>query len=89
MDLYHSPRTFKKNIYSLDNEIIVNILNQNSKKVYELASKSTVCGVYGVTIATEMAKIRKYKAKLVEYYTSGDVTGDFSSCVGYAGIIFS
>lgn len=78
----------KKNLYYLDNEIIVNILNHNSKNVYELASKSTVCGVYGITIASELAKIKKMKAKLAEYYTSGDVTGDFSSCVGYAGIAF-
>lgn len=79
----------KKNLYSLDNEIIVNILNQNSKKVYELAGKSTVCGLYGITILAEIAKMKDWKAKLVEYYTSGDIIGDFSNAVGYAGIIFS
>jgi AmmeMemoRadiSam system protein B len=79
----------KKHIYDIDNEIIINILNKNSKKVYELSSKSTVCGLYGITIISELAKIKNLKAKLVEYYTSGDITGDFSNCVGYAGIIFS
>jgi len=82
-------KDIKKNLYSLDNEIIINILNLNSKKVYELTKASTVCGLYGITIATEVAKIKNMKAKLIEYYTSGDITGDFSNCVGYAGIVFS
>lgn len=81
-------KDIKKNLYYLDNEIIINILNINSKRVYELADKSTVCGVYGITILTELAKIKNYKAKLVEYYTSGDVIDKWDSVVGYAGITF-
>jgi len=78
----------KKNLYYFDNEIIINILNKNSKKVFELASKSTICGLYGITIISEIAKIKNWKAKLVEYYTSGDVVDKWDSVVGYAGISF-
>ena len=78
----------RENLYKLDKDIIDSILKLDSKSVYEKASKSTVCGIYGVTIVTELAKILKWKGKLVDYYTSGDVLGDFSNCVGYAGIIF-
>jgi len=85
------PFTFnvKENLYSLDRSIVDSILDLNSKEVYEKARKSTVCGIYGITILTELAKIKKWKAKLVDYYNSGDVTGDYSNAVGYAGIIFS
>jgi len=79
----------KENLYKLDKDIINSILNLDSKEVYEKASKSTVCGIYGVTILTEIAKILRFKARLVDYYTSGDVVNDFSNAVGYAGIVFS
>lgn len=79
----------KENLYSLDKIIIDSILALDSKSVYEKARKSTVCGVYGVTILTEIAKLMRWKARLVDYYTSGDVTGDFNNSVGYAGILFA
>lgn len=78
----------KENLYKLDKNIIDSVLKLDSKEVYEKASKSTVCGIYGVTIITEIAKIKKWQAKLVKYYTSGDVSGDYNNCVGYAGIVF-
>jgi len=78
----------KESLYLLDKGIIDSILSLDYKSVYEKASKSTVCGLYGITIVTELAKIMGWKAKLVEYYTSGDVSGDYSNVVGYAGIIF-
>ena len=79
----------KENLHSLDKGIIDSILALDSKSVYEKARKSTVCGIYGVTIVSELAKILGWKAKLVDYYTSGDITGDYSNCVGYAGVVFS
>lgn len=79
----------RKNLYYLDNEVIINILNLNSKKVYELAEKTTICGLYGITIITEIAKLKKMKAKLIGYYTSGDVVDNWENCVGYAGLVFS
>jgi len=79
----------KENLYNLDKDIIDEILALNSRRVYEKAGKSTVCGVLGLTILTEIAKIKKWKAKLIGYYTSGDVLGDWGNAVGYAGIVFT
>lgn len=79
----------KKNLYNLDKEIIDKILELNSKAVYEKAGKSTVCGILGITILTEIAKIKKWRGRLVDYYCSGDIIGDWSNSVGYAGLIFS
>jgi len=48
----------------------------------------SMCGVAPVTAALAAAlELGAKSAKLVMYETSGDVTGDMSSVVGYAGII--
>lgn len=79
----------KESLYELDKSIVDSILKLDTKSVYEKASKSTVCGIYGVTILTEIAKLMRWKARLVDYYTSGDVVGNYSNAVGYAGLVFS
>jgi len=73
----------------IDEEVIFNILQKDSEKVYELASKTTICDLYGLTIITEIAKIKKWKVERVDYYTSADITGDEGVAVGYAGLVFS
>lgn len=48
----------------------------------------TMCGYAPVAIMIIAAKeLGAKKARLVRYETSGDVTGDYSSVVGYAGIV--
>jgi len=50
----------------------------------------TMCGYAPVAVLITAAKaLGAKKAELVAYATSGDVTGDHSSVVGYAGIILS
>lgn len=78
----------KNNLYKLDNDIILQILKKDSKSFYHLAEKSTVCGLYGITILTETAKIKNLKVKNLGYHTSGDITGDYETTVGYAGLVF-
>ncbi len=77
-----------RRIVEVDNNVIKNILEKKSENVYNLASKSTICGLHGLTIITEIANINKWKVKEVEYVTSGDVTGNYEQVVGYAGIMF-
>jgi hypothetical protein len=49
----------------------------------------TMCGYAPAAVLIFAAKeLGVGKAELVKYQTSGDTTGDFSSVVGYAGIIF-
>lgn len=54
-----------------------------------LRERISMCGFHPTTtmlIAAKMLGTRK--AELVRYATSGDVTKDYSSVVGYAGVIF-
>jgi hypothetical protein len=74
-----------------DKHAISYILNLDEKKfiqtVYE--NNLSICG-FG-PIATCIATVKKRgatKGELLKYATSGDVTGDFSQVVGYAGILF-
>lgn len=48
----------------------------------------TMCGFAPVATAMAFARKRGLKGELVEHKTSGDVTGDRDSVVGYAGIVF-
>jgi hypothetical protein len=56
------------------------------KRVYEL--NITMCGYApAVSLIVAAKELGATGAELVKYQTSGDVTGDFSAVVGYAGII--
>lgn len=47
-----------------------------------------MCGYAPCVIMLVAAKTLGAKqAKLIKYQTSGDITGDYSAVVGYAGII--
>ena len=73
-----------------DNQAIAAILELNEDdllaRIDELGI--TMCG-YAPTVSLISAakELGATKAKLVRYQTSGDTTGDYSSVVGYAGII--
>lgn len=50
----------------------------------------TMCGYApAVIMMTAVKTLGAKKARLVKYQTSGDVSGDYSSVVGYAGIIIT
>jgi AmmeMemoRadiSam system protein B len=56
------------------------------KRVYEL--NITMCGYApAVSLIVAAKELGATSAELVKYQTSGDVTGDYSAVVGYAGII--
>jgi MEMO1 family protein len=80
----------KQNLYSLDHQAIEKIISFDSKGFYEQAEKSTICGKSPITITIETSKILgAKKAKLLKYYTSGDIVHDYENSVGYASLIFS
>jgi AmmeMemoRadiSam system protein B len=75
-----------------DKALIEPILKMDIDKFYRILQENQVsaCG-YGA-IASTMAACRELgatKGSLAKYATSGDVTGEKSSVVGYASIIFS
>jgi AmmeMemoRadiSam system protein B len=72
-----------------DNEAIKAIVNLDEDALMERIRKQNIsmCGYAPVVVMLSAAKSLGAKgAKLVKYETSGDVTGDKDSVVGYAGI---
>ena len=73
-----------------DNQAIAAILSMNEdellKRVHDL--DISMCGLAPVVSLLSAAKqLGAKRAELVKYQTSGDTSGDYSSVVGYAGII--
>lgn len=73
-----------------DKEAIQAILELNADKLIDRIRRLNIsmCGYAPTITMISAAKLLGAKtAKLIKYQTSGDVTGDKSSVVGYAGII--
>jgi AmmeMemoRadiSam system protein B len=75
-----------------DHKAIDRILALDARGLYDTCRNEAIsmCGL-GPTVAmlTALQSLGSTRAELVRYATSGDVSGDFSSVVGYAGIVFS
>ncbi|MEM7821858.1 MAG: MEMO1 family protein [Candidatus Aenigmatarchaeota archaeon] len=83
---YVPQKTAKK----IDLELIEEIKKLNEKRFFEkiVEKNASVCGFGGIASAIVAAKeLGAKKADLLKYATSGDVTGEFNSVVGYASII--
>ncbi|MEW6043274.1 MAG: MEMO1 family protein [Thermoproteota archaeon] len=78
--------------HSQDKALIEPILEMDVDKFYRVLRdrRVTACG-YGAIASTMVAckELGAKKGRLLQYATSGDVTGDKSSVVGYASIVFS
>ncbi len=74
-----------------DSEAIKAILQMDVLKLYNVIENLnvTMCG-YGpvAAIITAAKELNITNGKLLKYATSGDITGDYSSVVGYASILF-
>ncbi len=73
-----------------DGRAIEAILKLDSDKLMEMIARYdiSICGYAPTIVMMEAAKsLGAKKAELVDYKTSGDASGDYSSVVGYAGII--
>lgn len=53
-----------------------------------LEKQLSICGFPAITALLEFARLKKLKAKLIEYSNSARTTMDENSVVGYAGIAF-
>lgn len=86
MTHYESANTAR----SKDNQAIDAILELNEDELLDRVKRLDIsmCGYVPAAIALVAAKALGAKnARLIKYQTSGDVTGDNSSVVGYAGIV--
>ena len=85
---------YEENSYAhkQDKALIEPILDLNVEGFYKILQENQVsaCG-YGAIASTMVAckELGAKKGRLLKYATSGDVTGDKSSVVGYASIVFS
>jgi len=73
-----------------DNLAIKEILNLSEEGLLQTVIQEgiSMCGVIPVAVMlSSCKKLEAKKALLVEYMTSGDIIKDYSSVVGYAGII--
>lgn len=66
-----------------DKNAIQKILNRKSTILQEEA-----CGADGINILIEIAKLKGWKPKLLDYRNSGDTAGEKDQVVGYASIVF-
>ena len=75
-----------------DEALIEPILDLDVERFYDILNKKKIsaCG-YGAIASTMIAckKLGATEGKLLKYATSGDISGDKSSVVGYASIIFT
>ncbi len=73
-----------------DEKAIQAILDLDADELIERINKYdiTMCGYAGaVSLITAAKELGAGKTELVKYQTSGDTSGDYTSVVGYAGII--
>ena len=88
-DLSHFNNQEKAN--TVDGYVLEDIENMNEFKLYEevIQYNITMCGYGPVMTAIALSKMcDKHTCEILEYKTSGDVTGDLTSVVGYASGIF-
>lgn len=88
MTHYEDARTAK----TKDSQAIRTILELDAAGLWEKVREIdiTMCGYApAIVMITAAQALGAKKGELIKYQTSGDVTGDNSSVVGYAGIIVS
>jgi len=80
----------KEKLYDFDRQAIKYIEKLDSVGFMDYINKTgaTICGKYPIATMIELGKLYNKKSKLLKYYTSGDIAGDYSSAVGYASIKF-
>jgi len=75
-----------------DNKAIDQILALDARGLYDTCRNEAIsmCGL-GPTVAmlTALQSLGTTRPELVRYATSGDVSGDYSTVVGYAGMLFT
>lgn len=87
---FGSSEEIKRKVYSLDKRAIQEIVNLHEIKFlkYIHNTGATICGFAPIIATIFYAKKYVEKGRLLKYYCSGDLSGDYENCVGYASILF-
>ena len=80
----------RKNVEELDMDAIEKILKLDVKGFLEhmIHYDDTICGYVPIVILMKWLKNFETKGKLLNFYTSGDISGDYENFVAYASIGF-
>jgi MEMO1 family protein len=78
----------KQNLYEIDGRAIDRILDSDLEGFMDIANKSTICGKIPIACCMEFCRNLGLKGEKLNYTTSGDISGDWRNCVGYASIAF-
>ena len=81
----------KEGIFNLDNGAIELIKKMDSVEFlnYVKRTRATICGSGAIAVLMEcMKNLFVKKGNLLQYYTSGDVVGDYQNSVSYAAMSF-
>jgi hypothetical protein len=79
----------KEHLYALDKKAIDKILNFDTDAFLNETNKTTICGAGAIATCIETCKqLGSKQARLLKYYTSGDIVLHYDSAVGYASIVF-
>lgn len=78
----------KEKIYDLDKGAldIIKTLDADKFSDYIKKTGATICGYIPITLLLKL--IKSDKVLLEQYYTSGDITGDYKNSVSYASLVF-
>jgi len=80
---------FNKNFQEFDKEAINKIIKLDSTGFFNIANTTTICGASAICCAIELCKlIGAKKGELLNFSDSSEVSGDRSSVVDYASIVF-
>jgi hypothetical protein len=81
----------KKQLTQLDTGFIETIQKLDFAKFFSYHEKTgiTACGFVPIGVMIRLFEKQNIRCALTDYYTSGDLNNDYSSCVSYASLIFS
>ena len=82
----------RENLYRLDGEAAALIARRDFDgfAAFLRRTRATICGMFPILLYLELLRQTgsTLRGQVVEYTNCGDQTGDWSHCVGYAGIAF-
>jgi AmmeMemoRadiSam system protein B len=89
----HTPFKYNvvESITSQDDKAIdfINKLDAKGFHAYKKRTKATICGAFPIMVGVEVLKaIGVEKGRVLSYYMSGDLSGDYDHTVSYASILF-
>ncbi|MBW2970608.1 AmmeMemoRadiSam system protein B [Candidatus Woesearchaeota archaeon] len=75
-------------LYDLDMGAIKHLLKLDAMRFMDYVNETgaTICGVLPLILLVKL--LSKTEGKLLQYYTSADIMGDFRNAVGYASLVF-